>query len=278
MAVDLAGFVESWVDVDALFLYQLAFGLLVLAMFAFFSGPYLITPYGRFNQQGSRNSSFGPDVNAKFAWFFFESPTVIAPPLFFYLNRNNPALATPFNSFILGFYFFHYVYRTLIYPLRTRHGKPMPLLLLPFIFSVSLVNAYIQSQFLTRIPINSTAPQFIIGAFLFFSGWLITFHSDNILCNLRSKPNSSNANEKNPSGYRIPTGGFFEWVTSANYFGEIVEWFGYAVASGFSLPSVAFLFLTCSNLIPRALHYHKWYQNNFVHYPKSRKAIIPFVL
>ena len=69
------------------------------------------------------------------------------------------------------------------------------------------------------------------GMFLWIFGFLGNFHSDRILLNLR-KPGES--------GYKIPRGGLFEYVSGANFFAEIVEWWGLAVASGFSLPCVCF--------------------------------------
>jgi 3-oxo-5-alpha-steroid 4-dehydrogenase 1 len=33
------------------------------------------------------------------------------------------------------------------------------------------------------------------------------------------------------TGYKIPTGGLFDYITGANFFGEIVEWTGFAIAS-----------------------------------------------
>ena len=61
--------------------------------------------------------------------------------------------------------------------------------------------------------------------------------------------------------------------------GEMLEWLGFAVASQFSLPSVAFVVYTASNLIPRAVAHHQWYLRKFDDYPKERKwAVVPFVV
>eukprot|EP00956_Cyclotella_meneghiniana_P009821 scaffold13606_cov100-Cyclotella_meneghiniana.AAC.4 len=61
--------------------------------------------------------------------------------------------------------------------------------------------------------------------------------------------------------------------------GEILEWFGFAMASRFSLSSVAFLCYTASNLIPRGIAHHEWYKNKFDDYPIERKwAVIPFIV
>ena len=51
-------------------------------------------------------------------------------------------------------------------------------------------------------------------------------------------------------------GGMFEYVSCANYLGEIAEWSGFAVAC-WSLPASAFAFLTTCNLVPRALSHHR---------------------
>jgi len=41
----------------------------------------------------------------------------------------------------------------------------------------------------------------------------------------------------------LSAGGLFEYVSGANFFGEIVQWLGYAVAT-WSLPTFAFAFFT----------------------------------
>ena len=62
-----------------------------------------------------------------------------------------------------------------------------------------------------------------------------------------------------------------------NHFGEIMEWLGFALMC-WNLASLSFVVWTCSNLLPRALHHHKWYLQHFADYPKDRKAVIPFLL
>ncbi|KAK5966354.1 3-oxo-5-alpha-steroid 4-dehydrogenase [Trichostrongylus colubriformis] len=107
-----------------------------------------------------------------------------------------------------------------------------------------------------------------IGMSMFAIGMFINIHSDSILRNLR-KPGES--------GYKIPRGGMFEYVSGANFLGEIVEWSGFAIMSG-SLPAVAFAIFTASNIGPRAIQHHQWYLNKFPDYPRDRRAVIPFVL
>ena len=49
----------------------------------------------------------------------------------------------------------------------------------------------------------------------------------------------------------------FEFVSGANFFGEIVEWSGFAVAS-WSFPALAFALFTALNIGPRAVQHHRW--------------------
>ncbi|RLV98648.1 hypothetical protein DV515_00010526 [Chloebia gouldiae] len=102
---------------------------------------------------------------------------------------------------------------------------------------------------------------------LFLLGMGINIHSDLLLRQLR-KPGEVT--------YKIPQGGLFTYVSGANYFGEIVEWFGFAIAT-WSLPAFAFAFFTLCCIGPRAYHHHRYYLKTFTDYPKSRKALIPFV-
>lgn len=78
------------------------------------------------------------------------------------------------------------------------------------------------------------------------------------------------------TGYKIPVGGAFDWVSGANYFGEIVEWMGFAIAA-WSLPAAAFVIFNFCNLAPRAWHHHLWYKQRFKEYPADRAAILPLL-
>lgn len=136
-----------------------------------------------------------------------------------------------------------------------------------------LLNGYVQATYQITACTPRTIswlydPRFIIGAILFVIGIWINWDSDAILRNLRAD---------HSDGYKIPHGGMFEYVSGANYFGECIEWIGYALLS-WNLGAFAFAFFTCANIGPRAIQHHKWYKKTFGdEYPANRKAIIPFV-
>ena len=110
-------------------------------------------------------------------------------------------------------------------------------------------------------------PRFIVGTVLFIAGFIINRWADNTLRGLR-KPGET--------GYKVPYGGLYEYISCPNYFGEILEWFGWAIAT-WSLPGLTFAIWTFANLAPRAWSHHKWYHDKFSEYPLDRKALIPKV-
>jgi 3-oxo-5-alpha-steroid 4-dehydrogenase 1 len=87
----------------------------------------------------------------------------------------------------------------------------------------------------------SGIPLFIIGA-------LINLHSDHVLRTLR---------RTGESGYKIPYGGAFQYVSGANFFGEILEWIGYALFAQ-TRTAWAFAIVTAANTIPRARQHHRF--------------------
>ncbi|KAJ6664732.1 hypothetical protein lerEdw1_006305 [Lerista edwardsae] len=109
--------------------------------------------------------------------------------------------------------------------------------------------------------------RFTAGIVLFLFGMGINIHSDVLLRQLR-KPGELT--------YKIPQGGLFAYVSGANFLGEILEWFGYAIAT-WSPPAFAFAFFTLCFIGPRAYHHHRYYLRTFTNYPRSRKALIPFI-
>ncbi|MBN1945980.1 MAG: DUF1295 domain-containing protein [Bradymonadales bacterium] len=226
---------------------------------------FVSAPYGRHMRRG-----WGASIRSRWGWVIMEAPAPLGFLLLFALggrHANLPALV------FLAMWELHYINRTFLFPFRLRGGnKPMPLSIVATAFSFNLVNVYLQGRHLNTLgPLLSSSwlldPRFLLGLFLFLVGWLINLQSDSILRNLR-KPGES--------GYRIPQGGLFAWVSCPNYLGEIIEWTGWAIAT-WSLPGLMFAFWTAANLVPRAHSHHRWYRSQFDDYPDQRRAVIPFL-
>lgn len=108
-----------------------------------------------------------------------------------------------------------------------------------------------------------------MGLTLFLSGFCINVWADSVLFSLRKGSQDRS--------YQIPQGFLFEWISCPNYFGEMVEWLGWAFMT-WSWAGLAFFVYTVANLGPRAVANHKWYLEKFEDYPKSRKAFFPFLI
>jgi len=86
-----------------------------------------------------------------------------------------------------------------------------------------------------------------------------------------------NLRKPGETGYKIPKGGLYRRISCPNYFGEILEWTGWAIAT-WSLSGLSFAIWTFANLVPRAVANHNWYKQKFPEYPENRKAVIPYIL
>ena len=148
----------------------------------------------------------------------------------------------------------------------------MPIAVVGSGFAFNVVNAYVNARFISEFGEYGVEwlgdPRFLGGLAIFAAGFALNFHSDNILLGLR-KPGRT--------GYSIPRGGAFRYVSCPNYLGELLEWSGWAVAT-WSLGGLAFFTYAAANLVPRALSHHRWYRERFADYPAGRKAVIPGVL
>ncbi len=245
-------------------------GLLVWAMFALaaltFAALFLVTaPYGRHSRAG-----WGPEVSARLAWVLMESPAVLAFLAVFLLGAQRSATVP---LVLAGLWLLHYLQRTFVYPFRIRSaGRKMALSIAAMAFVFNLLNAYINARWVSQLGSYGVDwlldPRFLSGAALMLIGWLINVHSDTILVRLRAP---------GESGYKIPRGGLYRWVSCPNYFGELLEWLGWALAT-WSTAGLAFAVYTAANLVPRALAHHRWYQERFDDYPAERKAVVPLVL
>lgn len=228
-------------------------------------------PYGRHASLPAARY-YGPVIHPKVAWAFQESWSVLVP-LAMLTAADARCLAAPRNLLLLSMFLGHYCYRSLIFPWRMRGGAPMPIGLCLCASAFCAWNGYVQGRAWTALSVRSTdTPLDVLCVALGFGVWAaglyINLQADHILRTLR-KPGET--------GYKVPYGGAFKYVSGANYFGEIVEWCGYAICSGGTLPAVAFAFFTFANTAPRAHHHHLWYRAKFDDYPAERRAVIPFL-
>lgn len=145
----------------------------------------------------------------------------------------------------------------------------MPLAIVISAVFFNLINASTNGYFLAELEEYTSASfsnwNFYLGISLFIIGFFSNQISDNILIHLR-KPGEI--------GYKIPYGFLFKYISCPNHFSELIQWGGFALMA-WNIPALCFFIWTCANLIPRAFRHHKWYQEHFSEYPKSRKALIP---
>ncbi|HUV08792.1 MAG TPA: DUF1295 domain-containing protein [Spirochaetia bacterium] len=228
---------------------------------------FITAPYGRHIRKG-----WGPGIDNRLAWIMMEAVSPLGFFLFFLLGSWKTGIM-PYV--FLGLWLFHYLYRAFVFPSLIRGKKTMPLSIMLFAVVFNIMNTYVQGRYLFSLSLKSLkyptewlwSPQFLLGTLLFVSGFVIHVSSDSITRALR---------KTGEEGYSIPYGGLYRWISCPNYFGEIVEWIGWAVLT-WSIPGLVFAFWTAANLLPRARSNHQWYRKFFPGYPSGRKALIPFL-
>jgi protein-S-isoprenylcysteine O-methyltransferase Ste14 len=203
-------------------------------------------------------------------WILMEAPAALTIATCFLLR--SPRL--PGAWVFLGLWELHYLNRAFIFPFRSpgKH-KPMPLSVALMGVFFNGVNGYLNGRGFTVFGPQYewsyfAEPRVILGIALFLAGFLVNIQADEILFNLR-KPGET--------GYKIPTGGMYRFISCPNYFGEILEWTGFAIAAG-SPAAWSFAVWTAANLAPRAFSNHRWYREKFPEYPRERRALVPFLL
>jgi len=228
---------------------------------------FVKAPFGRHTSE-----KWGISINNKLGWFIMELPSLLIMLYFLFWGSNS---FKTFAWILFTVWIIHYFNRTFIYPIRIKPtAKKMPLFIVGNAIFFNLMNAGLNSYYMAELaPLNSyssnwlTSPHFIIGIILFFSGMFINVKSDAMLIDLR---------KKGETGYKIPKGFFFNYISSPNLFGEIIEWGGFALMA-WNLPALTFLVWTFANLVPRAKNHHDWYLENFEEYPKERKIVFPYL-
>jgi len=240
----------------------------IIAVIVFIALYYVTAGYGVFY-----NKKWGFAIPNKIGWILMESPVFIAMILLCVFSERSTNIVC---LIFLILFEIHYFQRSFIFPFLIRGKSVMPLsvILMGMIFNT--LNAFMQGGWIFYVsPENMyeiswlTTPQFIIGTLIFFVGMIINIHSDYIIRHLR---------QPGDTRHYLPKKGMFRYVTSANYFGEFVEWLGFAILT-WSLSGAVFALWTFANLAPRAAKIYDNYKKEFGDEldTKKVKRIIPFI-
>ena len=238
--------------------------VLCLAVLVFILLFFISAPYGKFLRKG-----WGPSVRSKWAWMIMEAPSPLLMTILFLTScqKNMPQII------FICLWLFHYIHRTFIYPF-TQSGSnksyPVVLVCMAFIFNCfnGFINGYGVFHLLSYELSWFGSWQFAAGGMLFLTGFIINKTADEKLRKLRNGCREE---------YVLPEGWLFKYVSCPHYFGEIIEWGGWAIMT-WSVPGFVFFIFTLANLLPRGITTHKWYQSKFIDYPSERKAVIPYIL
>ena len=240
----------------------------VMAVVVFVSLFFVDAGYGRFYAP-----KWGPAIDNRLGWMLMEAPVFVAMLLLWWLSdRREDGIRLVF----LLLFELHYFHRAFVFPWLMRGRSKMPLSIIGTAVLFNTLNAYMQGGWLFYVsPVDYysadwlTSLPFLVGTALFLFGMGVNIHSDRIIRNLR-KPGDT--------AHYLPRGGMFRWVTSANYFGELVEWTGFAILTG-SVSGAVFALWTFANLAPRAARIYNGYRQEFPEQLDTRttKRIIPFI-
>jgi len=246
----------------------------VMAVIVFVALFYLKAGYGYLS-----SSKWGPAISNKAAWIIMEAPAFLF--MFYYTVRFAMSGTDTGNSRLVlyimaGLFLIHYFQRSFIFPLLMRGKSRMPLAIMFMGLTFNTLNAYLIGGWLYReAPAGMyglewlSDPRFIIGTVIFLVGMGINLHSDHVIRNLR---------QKGDTRHHIPRKGMYRYVTSANYFGELTEWTGYAILT-WSGAGLLFAAWTFANLAPRARALTRKYEEEFGEEYKAlnKKHIIPYI-
>ena len=220
-----------------------------------------------------RSKQWGLSIPNRVAWVLMEAPAFCIFVAMW--SASDCGFSMPGAVFGMLF-LLHYFQRSFIFPMLIKGKSRMPIVIMLMGMVFNTVNAVLLFHGFFIHPPQAYAqgaaflyrPMTIIGIAVFFLGMGINLHSDHVIRNLR-KPGDTR--------HYLPQKGMYKYVTSGNYFGEVLEWTGLAIASC-SPAAWLFVWWTFANLAPRAVSINKQYRAEFGETAVgSRKSIIPFI-
>ena len=193
--------------------------------------------------------------------------------LFLWWCRSVRFEVVPLICFLL--FELHYFQRSFVFPCLMKGKSRMPVAIMSMGIVFNLLNGFMQGEWLFYLSPDGmysaewlSRPCFWIGVLVFLMGMIINWHSDHVIRSLR-KPGDTK--------HYLPVKGMYKYVTSGNYFGEFLEWVGFAVLTA-SPAAWVFVLWTFANLAPRAHAIRNRYREEFGREAVgNRKRMIPFI-
>ncbi|MDR2971179.1 MAG: DUF1295 domain-containing protein [Bacteroidales bacterium] len=252
--------------------------MIVIAIVTFIALYYVEAGYGIL-----RTEKWGKTISNRWAWFFMELPIFLAMIILWLCSGSYHEWGIVPLVFLL-FFQSHYIQRTLIFPFLIKGKGRMPIGIMSMGISFNILNAMMQGYWIFHVAYIQVPQalfvqedtnwfckwQFILGSCLFIAGYIINLRSDYIIRHLRKDPKDTK--------HYFPKGFMFNYVTSANYLGELIEWLGFAILT-WSVSGLVFFIWTFANLVPRAHAIHKRYKQVFPEEMNNKrlKRVIPFI-
>lgn len=239
-----------------------------LAVIVFISLFFVDAGYGKFY-----NPKWGPSIDNHLGWMLMEAPVFLAMLLLWWFSdRRTDSVRMAF----LLLFELHYFNRSFVFPHKLNgHGRmPLSIILMGVLFNT--LNALMQGGWIFYLSPEDYygdgwlhSLPFLFGTAIFIYGMVVNIQSDSIIRHLR-KPGDT--------AHYLPQGGMFRYVTSANYFGEFMEWTGFAILT-WSWSGAVFALWTFANLAPRADRIYDMYSKEFPDQLDTRrtKRMIPFI-
>ena len=221
-----------------------------------------------------RTSGWGCSIPNKLAWILMEAPVFVVMTVMWL--KSGVGFGMP-QFFFFFLFQLHYFQRSFIFPLLMKGRSRMPVSVMAMGIVFNILNGMMQAGGIFYFAPEGlygegirylTHPLALAGLFLFFAGMAINLNSDYVIRHLR---------QDGDTRHYLPQKGFYRYVTSANYFGEIVEWAGFALLTQ-SPAAWVFLWWTAANLVPRASAINRHYREEFgTEAVGKRKRIFPFL-
>lgn len=238
----------------------------IMGLFVFITLYFVDAGYGKF-----RSSKWGYSIGNKCGWFIMEFPALV--PMAWCCITQSPGYM---QLLLMSLYIMHYIYRSAVFPFLLKGNSRMPLSIIAMGAAFNMVNSGLLCAGILMFPRDEYLDFSLyaqkwylwVGLAVFFLGMYTHIKADHTIRNLR-KPGDTN--------HYLPRGGLFEYVTSANYLGELLEWTGYAIMLN-NPAGWMFVWWTAANLVPRAHAINLKYKAEFgAQAVGRRKCIIPFI-